>query len=342
MEPNDYSWFIYALSLLLTLSICFIIILIIVKCAETCYDTRIFCCRKMHYRQRRRQQQRRQRRQQTENSLSNRERFDQENRAYTNNDSSDSMTDSSLDEHSHDSDDELNDYRFFSESNRNSNSLYTCSASIRQQQNEPSIILIPGGVYNNLAFGHNESLETNLKAETNDLIWPNSKINRKYDDKNRHANKSLPTQISIHRTMSKQHPPLTLNTISNNVDFITTPAAILAIDLSKTASSAVATSAANPLPILNSASFACLNLRTSNSSFIINTGQNHLILNRSSFISSNNLNNSNINNNFDNLSKIYLEDDDNLFLNESILSYDPHNENEVPPPYDFVIKESIV
>ena len=51
-DMENYAWFIYILTFLLTFAIIFIAFLIVLKCIQTCTEMRILCCKKLRRRRR--------------------------------------------------------------------------------------------------------------------------------------------------------------------------------------------------------------------------------------------------------------------------------------------------
>ena len=174
----------------------------------------------------------------------------------------------------------------------------------------------------------------------------NTKINRKYDDKARHVNKlrlksTLPTSVAMH------HQSGNLSTISNGVECFHRPqSALIAIDLNQTRLKCS--------PSLNQPTLACINL---NGGFLVNAGATHILnADPSAALASSRFlpiqsgvagTNGDADGSEGTNSEKLLDDELNALLNETEtvacedLSLRLEDE-EVPPPYDFVIRESIV
>jgi hypothetical protein len=316
-ELNDYSWFVYALTLLLTLSICFIIILVIVKCAETCYETQLFCCKQKQQQPQQQQQQRRHHRQRrrtpndqsaqanpgnsrSTQSLSNSANFDD------NVSTSSSSSTSSLDE-----------------------SVTQPARQIQQTDSilsldHSSIVLIPNLFYNNMAF--DDSDEHHPQTVSVDTA-NRSKANRKWGVRDRFAQAylkstiSTPISLQIDRNARLSVTSAQTNhisTVSGHVECFhpqsnsQTPT-IIAIDLNKTKLKYCASQPVVP----------CLGL--SNAGFLVNRG--FLIAGEPASDEAG-LNSSKM--------------DASLETTGDAANSSLRLEDEIPPSYEQIVKESIV
>jgi hypothetical protein len=345
MELNDYSWFIYALTLMLTLSICFIIILVIVKCAEACYETQLFCCKKKqanrsrhHRRQRRR-----------DNSTS-----EQANANNSSADITNCRSIQSLQSHSCNFDDNIStSTSSSSSSNSSSNSSFEeapssnhrhhLHSSIRQHQqttessilnlDHSSIVFIPNLFYNNMAFDNSNVSNAGSNSTSVCLDQANNlKANRKCGVRDRFAQAYLKSAIStpISLQINRNHLG-SLSTVSGHVDCFhqhhqssQAAAAIIAIDLNQTK---LKYCSSQPPP--NTTKLACLSINNSGAGFLVNTGHSFLISNE--VLGDDGVLNS---------SKVLAGSSDLNDANSSIRG--GMEEDEIPPPYEQIVRESIV
>jgi hypothetical protein len=333
MEIFGYAWFIYVLTILLLISIFFIIVLILVKCVQTIIHARIFCCKKKTKRHRpdcSRQRRRSQQNNVTISSLS----------------TSSSCSCSYISTSSSSSDDSDSECCQNNRHNSNNNRTRVWNA------------------YDNIGFSTSCEPNLDLNMNTNN----NNVINRKYDDKNRYTNVNLNAKI-IPKVIIKKRDDQAYHQIS----IIPTKCSYLAITKKNDADLSTKTNLKNK-QISDFIHSYSISTGSNNSLPYLSTPNRSYTINTCSYISNkyqNNIKESNLRCLFKNKSfnenKIYddvtnlfdpiianLNDNQeinscmfdengiNNFSNDESLSIKFEMDNEIPPPYSQVIRESTV
>ena len=341
MEIYGYAWFIYVLTILLLISIFFIIVLILVKCVQTIIHARIFCCKKQNQRHRPDCSRQRRRREQNNNQLNNNVTIDSLSTSSSCSCSYISTSASSSD----DSD---------SECCRRGN-------PINNDMNRNRV----WNAYDNIGFStsYEPNLDLNLNNKNKNVI------NRKYDDLNRFINVNVNSKhkpkVIIKKTGDQAYHQISIIP-ANNCSY-------MAITKKNNIKSSINTNANNQISdFIHSYSISAGPI---NSPLSISSSPNRSYsINTCSYITNkyqNNIKASNLRNFFKNKSfnenKIY-DDVNNLFdpiianlnknqqINSCIIGTDETNnqtndeslslkfemDDEIPPPYSQVIRESTV